>query len=127
MQTAIRTGIATLLISFGGLGSWASLAPLEGAVVGSGTLVVHGNRKTVAHREGGIVERLAVAEGDHVNQGQVLITLDGTQARANLAVHQAALAGDLALTARDLAEISGAASIEFHRHWPPPTAPPPPS
>ncbi|MEJ0046273.1 MAG: biotin/lipoyl-binding protein [Rhodospirillales bacterium] len=113
MQTAIRSGLLTLLVSFGGLGSWAALAPLDGAVVGSGTLVVHGNRKTVQHREGGIVESLAVAEGDHVLQGQVLIRLDGTQAKANLAVHDAALAGDLALTARDLAEIAGADHIDF--------------
>ena len=111
MQTAIKSGLATLAISFGGLGSWAALAPLDGAVVGSGTIVVHGNRKTVQHREGGIVEILAVAEGDHVTQGQILIHLDGTQARATLAVHEAALAGDLALTARDLAEI-GSAQID---------------
>jgi HlyD family type I secretion membrane fusion protein len=82
-------------------------------VVGTGVLTVHGNRKTVQHREGGIVETLSVAEGDHVRQGQILIRLDGTQARASLAVHQAALAGDLALTARDLAEISGAPRIDF--------------
>jgi HlyD family type I secretion membrane fusion protein len=113
MQSAVKSGLVTLLVSFGGLGSWAALAPLDGAVVGSGTLVVHGNRKTVQHREGGIVETLAVAEGDHVTQGQILIHLDGTQAKANLAVHDAALAGDLALTARDLAEIAGDGTIDF--------------
>jgi HlyD family type I secretion membrane fusion protein len=86
---------------------------LNGAVVGTGVLTVHGNRKTLQHREGGIVETLSVAEGDHVRQGQILIRLDGTQARASLAVHQAGLAGDLALTARDLAEIAGAPRIDF--------------
>ncbi len=113
MQDAIRIGVVTLLASFGGLGSWAALAPLNGAVVGSGVLAVHGNRKTVQHREGGIVETLSVAEGDHVRLGQILIHLDGTQARASLDVHQAALAGDLALSARDLAEIAGATRIDF--------------
>ncbi len=113
MLTAIRTGLITLSVSFGGLGGWAALAPLDGAVVGSGSLVVHGNRKTVAHREGGIVASLAVADGDVVTQGQVLLTLDGAQARAALAVHQAALAGDMALVARDLAEIGGSATISF--------------
>jgi HlyD family type I secretion membrane fusion protein len=113
MQDAIRIGLITLLASFGGLGSWAALAPLNGAVVGTGVLAVHGNRKTVQHREGGIVETLSVAEGDHVQQGQILIHLDGTQARASLDVHQAALAGDLALSARDLAEIAGAERIDF--------------
>jgi HlyD family type I secretion membrane fusion protein len=113
MQEAIRVGVITLLASFGGLGSWAALAPLNGAVVGTGVLAVHGNRKTVQHREGGIVDMLSVAEGDHVRQGQILIRLDGTQARASLDVHQASLEGDLALVARDLAEIADATHIDF--------------
>ena len=113
MKIAIRTGLATLAVFFGGFGAWAALAPLDGAVVGTGRLEVRGNRKTVAHREGGIVASLMVQEGDHVTQGQILIRLDDTQALSSLHVHQAALAGDTALLARDMAEIDDAPAIAF--------------
>jgi HlyD family secretion protein/epimerase transport system membrane fusion protein len=113
MKIAIRTGLATLVVFFGGFGAWAALAPLDGAIVGTGRLEVRGNRKSVQHREGGIVASLMVQEGDHVTQGQILIRLDDTQAMASLHVHQASLAGDLALCARDMAEIDDADSIAF--------------
>jgi HlyD family type I secretion membrane fusion protein len=113
MKTAIRTGCATLALFFGGFGSWAALAPLNGAITGTGRLEVRGNRKTVQHREGGIVAALLVQDGDHVQQGQILIRLDDTQALASLHVHQASLSADDALCARDLAEITGTDTIAF--------------
>jgi HlyD family type I secretion membrane fusion protein len=113
MKTPIRIGIATVLLFFGGLGTWAYLAPLDGAVIGSGTLIVHGNRKTIQHREGGIVAELLVRDGSVVEQGQLLVRLDDTQARAVLTVHQSQLLGDTALTARDTAELADAAVINF--------------
>jgi HlyD family secretion protein/epimerase transport system membrane fusion protein len=100
-------------VFFGGFGAWAALAPLDGAVVGSGALAVHGNVKTVQHREGGIVAALLVQDGDRVTRDQVLIRLDDTQTRAMLEVHQAQLAGDRALCARDLAELSDGKRIAF--------------
>lgn len=113
MKTAIRTGIVTILAFFGGLGTWALVAPLDSAVVGSGSLIIHGNRKTVQHREGGIVAELLVHEGAVVEQGQVLVRLDDTQARASYTVHHAQLLADRALVARCLAELSDAQDIEF--------------
>jgi len=100
-------------VFFGGIGGWAAWAPLDGAVVGTGALAVHGNSKTVQHKEGGIVAALLVQDGDHVARDQVLIRLDDTQTLAMLRVHQAQLAGDQALIARDMAEIAGAASVDF--------------
>ena len=113
MKSAIRTGVATVLLFFVGLGGWAYLAPLDGAVIGSGTLAVHGNRKTVQHREGGIVAELLVRDGSIVGQGELLVRLDDTQARAVLTVHQSQLLGDRALSARDFAELSDAEDIAF--------------
>ncbi len=113
MKKAIVTGVLTIAVFFGGLGSWAMLAPLDSAVVGSGELTVHGNHKTVQHREGGIVAALHVQEGDVVEQGQLLVRLDDTQARAVYDVHRSQLLGDEALSARDLAELASAASIDF--------------
>ena len=113
MKIPIRIGIATIFLFFGGLGTWAYLAPLDGAVIGTGTLAVHGNRKTVQHREGGIVAELLVRDGSIVDQGQLLVRLDDTQARAVLTVHQSQLLGDTALSARDLAELAEANDIDF--------------
>jgi multidrug efflux pump subunit AcrA (membrane-fusion protein) len=67
---------------FGGIGSWAATAPLNGAVVGNAIVKVDGNRKSVQHLDGGIVKDLRVKEGDKVDVGDVLIVLDETQARA---------------------------------------------
>ena len=111
--TAVQLGLIVVGSFFGGFGTWAALAPLDGAVVGTGQLTVHGNSKTVQHKEGGIVAALLVQDGDRVAQNQVLIRLDDTQLTAMLRVHQAQLAGDQALCARDLAEIAGAAAVSF--------------
>lgn len=113
MNNAIRIGIITVLAFFGGLGSWAALAPLDGAVVGTGALAVHGNRKTIQHREGGIVAELLVRDGTIVEEGQLLVRLDDTQARASYTVHHAQLMADRALVARSLAELAEAAEIAF--------------
>ncbi len=113
MRTAILTGVLTIGVFFGGLGSWAMLAPLDSAVVGTGSLTVHGNRKTVQHREGGIVAALLVQDGGVVQQGQLLVQLDDTQARAMYDVHRSQLLGDEALSARDLAELGDASAIDF--------------
>ncbi len=109
----VALGLTVVTVFFGGFGTWAALAPLDGAVVGQGALAVHGNTKTVQHKEGGIVAALLVQDGDRVARGQVLIRLDDTQLLASLRVHQAQLAGDEALCARDLAELSGAATVAF--------------
>ncbi len=111
--TAVQMGLLAVAGFFGGFGGWAALAPLDGAVVGTGALAVHGNSKTVQHKEGGIVAALLVADGDRVAADQVLIRLDDTQVTSMLRVHQAQLLGDEALCARDLAEIGGAASVAF--------------
>jgi HlyD family type I secretion membrane fusion protein len=113
MNKAILIGVLTIGVFFGGLGTWSMLAPLDSAVVGSGALVVHGNRKTVQHREGGIIAALLVQEGSVVDQGQVLVRLDDTQARAAYDVHRSQLLADEALSARDLAELATASAITF--------------
>jgi HlyD family type I secretion membrane fusion protein len=113
MKNAIRIGMLTVGLFFGGVGTWCALAPLDGAVVGSGALAVHGNHKTVQHREGGIVAELLVQDGNVVGQNQLLIRLDDTQVRAVLTVHESQLLADLALSARDLAELSGTKEIHF--------------
>ena len=62
----------------GGIGGWMALTEISGAVVSSGTVVVESNIKQVQHREGGIVRVIKVKEGDLVEAGDLLISLDDT-------------------------------------------------
>ncbi|MCK1480629.1 HlyD family type I secretion periplasmic adaptor subunit [Bradyrhizobium sp. 197] len=71
---------------FGGIGSWALTAPLNGAVVASAVVKIDGNRKSVQHLDGGIVKELHVREGERVLAGDLLIVLDETQTRAEYEV-----------------------------------------
>ena len=75
-------GWIIIALFFGGIGSWAATAPLNGAIVGNAIIKVEGNRKSVQHLDGGIVKDLRIKEGDKVNTGDVLIVLDETQAQA---------------------------------------------
>ncbi|WP_247404700.1 HlyD family type I secretion periplasmic adaptor subunit [Bradyrhizobium sp. 176] len=75
-------GWLIIAVFFGGLGTWAVTAPLNGAVVANAVIKVEGNRKSVQHLDGGIVNELHVREGDKVLAGDLLILLDETQARA---------------------------------------------
>ncbi|MGH6707471.1 MAG: HlyD family type I secretion periplasmic adaptor subunit [Bradyrhizobium sp.] len=79
-------GWIIIALFFGGIGSWAYTAPLNGAVVGNAVVKIDGNRKSVQHLDGGIVKEMRIKEGDKVNSGDVLIVLDETQARAEYEV-----------------------------------------
>ena len=65
-------GVAILALWGGGFAVWAALAPLDGAVVASGSFVATGQNKNVQHLEGGIVREVLVREGELVNAGVVL-------------------------------------------------------
>jgi HlyD family secretion protein len=66
--------------------AWSLVAPLGGAVVAPGSVVVESNVKKVQHPTGGVVGQLNVKEGQHVNEGDVVVRLDETVTRANLGI-----------------------------------------
>lgn len=103
--------ITALLV--GGIGAWATMTEIAGAVVATGTVVVETNIKQVQHQEGGIVSSIRVQNGDLVTAGDLLITLDDTVTRANLKVITQQLDELLAQEARLLVEQSGAEEILF--------------
>jgi HlyD family secretion protein len=80
----LRTGLRVLVLGLGVGGAWATLVPLSGAVVVTGSLVVQSNIKKVQHPTGGIVAQIAARDGMHVNAGDLVVRLDETQARATL-------------------------------------------
>lgn len=106
-------GAVVIAVAFGGFGIWASIAPIQGAAVAPGIVMVAGNRKTIQHFEGGIVKQLYVREGDRVEAGQVLLELDDTQTRAQLDISIAQYLIAQATEARLLAERDGSETILF--------------
>ncbi len=92
---------------------WAYFARLDEVTVGQGQVIPGGKVKLMQSLEGGLLSELNVAEGDHVEPGQVLARIDDT---ANAANWREAVGRRLALLAsmtRLKAEASGARSIDF--------------
>lgn len=85
-QATARTGLWIIAIGLGGFLLWASLAPLAQGVIGSGTVVVAGERKTVQALTGGVIQAIGVREGEQVAEDQLLIQLNTVQAQAQLDV-----------------------------------------
>jgi HlyD family secretion protein len=96
-----------------GVGGWAVTTELAGAVIAPGSLVVDSNVKKVQHPTGGVVGVLRVREGDHVKAGDVVVRLDDTQTRANLAIITKSLDELAARQARNEAERDGADKVAF--------------
>lgn len=61
---------------------WAAFFPLDAGAYAEGQISVSGNRQAVQHRDGGVISAIRVAEGDHVEQGQVLIEVAGGELQA---------------------------------------------
>src|SRR5690348_5739548 len=76
-------GAAVIGFAFAGFAAWGALAPLSGAVIGSGVVKVDSSRKTIQHLEGGIVHEIRVKDGDLVKQGQTLILLQDATVSAS--------------------------------------------
>jgi HlyD family secretion protein len=100
-------------ILIAGVAGWAGTAELAGAVIAHGVVVVDSEVKKVQHPTGGIVGELRVRNDQHVEAGEVLMRLDATQTKANLAVVTGSLDELYARQARLEAEKDGAGTIDF--------------
>lgn len=105
--------LGVLLTVFGGLGTWAALAPLSSAVFAPGLIAVESYRKTVQHLEGGIVKTIQVRDGELVSKDQILLTLDETQPRAQLEVLRGQYLNSRAREARLIALRDGRSSVQY--------------
>ena len=79
-------GCAVALLLVGGVGVWAATTVLSGAVLAAGSVVVESSVKKVQHLSGGIVAEIAARDGHKVRGGDILVRLDDTVLRANLAI-----------------------------------------
>lgn len=80
MSPYIKIMICFLLLFF----LWASFAPINSSIISSGEIVLIGNKKIISHLEGGIVEEMKVKEGEFVESGQELMSLNDVQIKAKI-------------------------------------------
>jgi HlyD family secretion protein len=113
MRRHLVAAIVVVLVLVGGVGGWGATAVISGAVVASGSLVVDTNVKKVQHPTGGIVGELRVSDGDRVHAGDIVVRLDETVTRANLAIVTKGLDELMARKARLESERDGWETIVF--------------
>ena len=101
-----------ILLAFG-VGGWAATTQIAGALIAQGSIVVDSNVKKVQHPTGGVVGKLNVQDGDRVKAGDILVQLDDTITRANLAIVTKSLDELAARKARLEAERDGTETITF--------------
>ena len=109
----LRVGVAAVALLVGGVGGWAATTEISGAVIAPGMLVVDSNVKDVQHPTGGIVAEIGAIDGDRVRAGDVLVRLDATVTRANLAIITRGLTELVARKARLEAERDEAESLSI--------------
>jgi HlyD family secretion protein len=106
-------GLVIVIVLAGGVGGWAGTMTLSGALIAQGSVVVDSNVKKVQHPTGGIVGELRVRDGDRVKQGDIVVRLDDTVTRANLAIVTKGLDELTARKARLEAERDGVSTVTF--------------
>jgi HlyD family secretion protein len=94
---------------------WATLAQLDSAARAPGRVSVYGHDQIVAHREGGVLARIDVTEGQHVRAGQELAQLAPDEIGAEVAALRSHIILFRAQQARLEAETQGLTHIP----WPP--------
>ena len=110
-----RLGFGTVAAVLFGLTTWSISAPIDGAVIAPGRIVVEGNRKIVQHLEGGIVGAIEVREGDAVAAGEVVARLEDTVQQANASLIENQLMALYAKRARLEAERDNADALRAPR------------
>jgi HlyD family type I secretion membrane fusion protein len=117
LQRWRRLGLGSVGVFVLAFCAWALWAPISGAVVAGGLVKVEANRQTVTHRDGGIVAKVLVEEGQIVQQGQALIVLEDMRVDSTVDLLQAQLVAERLRQSRLEAEASQRAA------WTPPPLP----
>jgi protease secretion system membrane fusion protein len=82
-SVGLIAGLVALLLAA------AALIPMDEGVPAQGLVIVESHRKTIQHPQGGVVEEIAVREGQQVEAGQTLLRLNARQAQADNAAIRA--------------------------------------
>jgi HlyD family secretion protein len=116
-QRSIRlhmiVGLALVVVLAGGIGGWASTQEISGALIAPGQIVVESNVKKVQHPTGGVIGEIRGRDGNVVKAGDIVVRLDDTVTRANLAIVTKNLDAAMARAARLQAEQRGLDKVTF--------------
>ncbi len=109
----LTVGLAVVMVLVFGLGGWASTVLISGALIAPGQIVVESNVKKVQHPTGGVVGEVRARDGDVVKGGDIVVRLDDTVTKANLAIVSKNLDAAQARAARLQAEQRGVDQLTF--------------
>ena len=91
--TRARKLLYAVLISISLLILWSALAGVDTVTRGTGKVIPSSQVQIIGSQDGGIVQQILVSEGELVEQGQLLLSLDRTRSEASLGENQAELRG----------------------------------
>ncbi|ABG30293.1 HlyD family type I secretion periplasmic adaptor subunit [Roseobacter denitrificans] len=80
-----RSVIWTVVLALAAFFYWSSVTPVYEVVTGEGTIKPEGLSTRIEHLEGGIVNEIAVQDGDIVQPGQLILQLDTQIVQSELA------------------------------------------
>lgn len=113
LRGPLLMGGLALVVLIVGFGVWGLQARIAGAVVASGQIEVQQQRQILQHPDGGVIEAILADEGEAVEAGQVLLRLDGTLLRTELAIVEGQYFEILARRGRLEAERGDMDEIQF--------------
>ncbi len=113
MTRPLMMGWVTAAVLVVGFGGWSVLTSIAGAVVTSGQIQVDQQRQVVQHPDGGVVATIAVKDGQVVAAGDLLLQLDGSVVKSELAIVEGQLFELLAQRARLEAERDDQTTLTF--------------
>lgn len=108
-------GVTSLivLIFFGTFILWFFFGSLDSAALAPGKIIVSTYRKTVQHREGGIIRSIQVKDRQYVKQGDILIELEDVEEKAKLDLITDKVNNFLITKARLIAEKNDLPTVEI--------------
>lgn len=113
-RAPIRLGFWVLVVGFSLFLAWAAFAPLGEGVVAPATVSIETRKNPIQHMAGGVIQKVAVVEGQMVKAGDVLAVLDDATTRAGFESIRQNYISQRATESRLLAELTDAPGITLH-------------
>lgn len=113
-KNPLKIGLYIICGFFGIMFTWMLFAKIDGSVVAQGQVVFAQNKQNIQHQTGGVIKSILVKEGDLVHYGQVLMTLNDSDLRANYNISYNKVFNYMANRIRLIAERDGIDHLEFN-------------
>jgi HlyD family secretion protein len=114
IRKPLGIGLAAMIVLFGFVIVWAATFNISGAVIGKGQIQASATRIAVQHPVGGVVAMIRASNGDRVKSGDVVVSLDDSSLRSELAAVESELFELLANEARLEAELTDRRTLLPH-------------